>query len=175
MNGCNQYNILNVKIMPYQKIYFSTFSAVSIFKHEVLQYLIVEIRDLNEVKKFLTLYVRRCKCKMDVQYKVQVDFNVNKLMRRKSQLLTLGQFGRAVKNDIFNFGSAIKVTVLDFPFHYFNLEEFKEMIIQQKPWRESSIYWKGLKQEHIDNFYKTKYTLRDLTHDVNVIKKVFNF
>jgi len=162
--------------MHYQKIYFSTFSAVTIFKYEVLQYVALN-SDLDIVKNVLLLLdVKRCKCKMKKQIDLPINFNIDELIRyHHQQLLVIGKFGRAVKGDIFNMGSAIKVTVLDFPFHHFNLEEFKEMIIQQKPWRESNIYWKGLKQEHIDNFYKTKYTLRDLTHDVNVIKKIFNF
>jgi hypothetical protein len=86
------------------------------------------------------------------------------------RMLVYGQFGKAVGDDILKMGNEVRTVIEEFPAEVFNLEEFKTKMINNKEWRNKEYYWKGLEQKHVDAFYNTVYTEKDLNNDLKNIK-----
>lgn len=88
------------------------------------------------------------------------------------RMINYGRFGKANGKDIVNMGSEVRSTIEEFPKEGpFDLEEWKQKMIQGKEWRAKDYYWKGLEQKHIDAYYKTKYDERDMRKDLALIKQ----
>ena len=156
------------------KIYLSTYSAIAIFKYEIITRLTNKMFNLDDVKLLLNSIIKHSK-KRDTTLDVNIQYNFKKLKKKRHQHLKIfGRFGRAVKKDLFKMGPVVHVTVLEFPAELFDLKQFKQSVIQRKPWRDNEIYWEGLTQKHVDNFFKTRYSDKDLDHDLNKIKKMLN-
>ena len=88
------------------------------------------------------------------------------------RMVQYGRFGKAVGEDILIMGGEVRSTVEDFPKEGpFNLEEWKQKQIDGKDWRSKDYYWKGLEQKHIDAFYNTQYSEKDMRKDLAYIKE----
>lgn len=159
-------------------IYFPTYSAIALWKMELLgQFsdgMWENTRPYDHWQAWSNMKVELGSPRRAHEYSVLKDsYNIGALKPIVGdRMLKFARFGKAVGKDIFNIGDSVDNIIEDFPENGpFILEEWKAEMIKRRYYREAEYYWKGLEQKHIDLYYETAYTNKDMNDDIRAIKK----
>jgi len=160
-------------------IYFSTASAVALWNWEFTGQISDGMwenttpHDHWKVWCNLEAKIGKARRSKNTQYHIyKAGYNLGALKQYVGdRMLAYGKFGKAVGNDILNMGSEIRSTIESFPNEVFNLEEFKKEILKTHSYRSREYYWRGLEQRHVDAYYQTTYTEKEMNEDIKMIKK----
>ena len=88
------------------------------------------------------------------------------------EMIASGRMAKALGPFSLDLGSYTRSVIESFPKDGpFNFNKYKADTIAKNDWRKNEDYWKGLDQEAIDAFYRTKYDEGDLRKDLRIIRE----